>query len=175
MENFISLLFPLFFYLGISSQSPKVEKSTASILEKTHWIIERSEINTVTSEFQKICTENHLKSVVNDLKDGTYQGTTPKDDFGYRHQVIFEIKNGKIVSIDYDEIDQDGHGKQYNEEYCKQMLVTGTSPALAYPKYEEEMLKKQDFNQIDAVSGASYSLYRFRLAILYAILNSEHM
>jgi major membrane immunogen (membrane-anchored lipoprotein) len=175
MENYITLLFPLFFYLGISTQSPKAEESTTSVLEKTHWMIERSEINKVKSEFQKICSENDLGSIVSDLKDGTYRGTTPADDYGYRHQVIFEIKTGRMISIDYDEINQDGHAKQYDEEYCKRMLVSGTSPAIAYPKYEAEMLEKQDFNQVDAVSGASYSLYRFRLAILYAISNSEQL
>ena len=37
------------------------------------------------------------------------------------------------------------------------------------------MLLKQNFNEIDAVSGASYSLYRFKLAILYAMLNSGEL
>jgi major membrane immunogen (membrane-anchored lipoprotein) len=80
-----------------------------------------------------------------------------------------------MISIDYDEINKDGHAKQHDEDYCKQMLRSGTTPAIAYPVYESQMLKKQDFNQIDAVSGASYSDYRFRLAILYAILNSGQL
>lgn len=37
------------------------------------------------------------------------------------------------------------------------------------------MMAKQNFIQIDAVSGAIYSLYRFKLAILYAILNSGQL
>ena len=55
------------------------------------------------------------------------------------------------------------------------MLQSGTTPAIAYPKYESGMLDKQNFNEIDAVSGASYSLYRFKLAILYAMLNSGQL
>jgi major membrane immunogen (membrane-anchored lipoprotein) len=175
MENYTALIFILFFYFGMSAQTPKSKDSKASILEKTHWMIERSEINKVKSEFQKICEENHLKSMVNKLKDGTYRGETPTDDYGYRHVVIFEIKNGKMISIDYDEINQDGHAKQHDEDYCKRMLESGTSPAIAYPKYEAKMLEKQDFKQVDAVCGATYSLYRFRLAILYAISNSEQL
>ena len=58
------------------------------------------------------------------------------------------------------------------EEAMKQ---SGTTPAIAYPSYEKQMLEKEDFNKIDAVSGASYSDYRFRLAILYAILNSGQL
>lgn len=80
-----------------------------------------------------------------------------------------------MISIDYDEIHSDGHAKQHDEEYCKRMLESGTTPAIAYPKYENQMLQNQDFNQVDAVSGASYSNYRFKLAILYAILNSGQL
>jgi len=136
-------------------------------------MIERSDINKVRQQFQAICEENNLKSAVSDLKDGTYRGVTPADDYGYRHQVEFEMKNGKMISIDYDEIHFDGHAKQHDDDYCRRMSVTGTTPAIAYPKYESEMLIKQDFNKVDAVSGASYSLYRFRLAIIYAMVHSE--
>jgi len=55
------------------------------------------------------------------------------------------------------------------------MLKSGTTPAIAYPSYENQMLGKQDLNQVDAISGASYSNYRFKLAILYAILNSGQL
>jgi major membrane immunogen (membrane-anchored lipoprotein) len=129
----------------------------------------------VRSEFQKICNDHHFSSLVSGLKDGTYKGTTPFDDYDYKHEVVFEIKNGKMISIDYDEFHRDGHAKQHDDEYCKQMLQSGTTPAIAYPIYEKEMLGKQDFNQVDAVSGASYSLYRFKLAILYAMLNSGQL
>ena len=91
------------------------------------------------------------------------------------HEVVFEMKSGKMISIDYDEIHHDGHAKQCNEDYCNRMLQSGTNPAIANSKYEMEMLTKQNYNQIDAVSGASYSLYRFKLAILYAILNSGQL
>jgi major membrane immunogen (membrane-anchored lipoprotein) len=80
-----------------------------------------------------------------------------------------------MISIDYDEIHSDGHAKQYDEEYGKRMFRSGTTPAIAYPKYENQMIQAQDFNQVDAVSGASYSNYRFKLAILYAILNSGQL
>jgi len=80
-----------------------------------------------------------------------------------------------MVSIDYDEVHRDGHAKQHDTGYGENMLQSGTTPAIAYPKYESGMLNKQNFNEIDAVSGASYSLYRFRLAILYAMLNSGEL
>ncbi len=54
------------------------------------------------------------------------------------------------------------------------MSVSGTTPAIAYPIYEKALLQTQNAEAIDAVSGASYSLYRLKLAIAYAILNGPH-
>jgi len=157
------------------SKATNPDPAKAAILEKIHWIIERSDMNKVKAVFKEICDENHFSSLMSGLKDGSYKGSSPADDFGYRHEVFFDIKGGKLISIDYDEINTEGHAKQSNEEYCKEMLQSGTTPAIAYPNYEKQMLDKQDFNKIDAVSGASYSDYRLRLAILYAILNSGQL
>jgi major membrane immunogen (membrane-anchored lipoprotein) len=132
-------------------------------------------MTTVRNKFREICNENNFTWLVSGLKDGTYKGATPFDDYGYKHEVVFEMKNGKMISVDYDEVHRDGHAKQHDEEYCKRMLQSGTTPAIAYPKYESGMLTKQNFNEIDAVSGASYSLFRFKLAILYAIRNSGQL
>lgn len=175
MKNYFALIFALCFYYGTIAQTANPETSESAILEKLHWIIERSDMDKVRSEFQKICNDHHFPSLVSGLKDGTYKGATPFDDYNYKHEVVFEMKNGKMISIDYDEIHRDGHAKQHDEEYCKNMLQSGTTPAIAYPKYESGMLNKQNFNEIDAVSGASYSLYRFKLAILYAMLNSGEL
>ena len=175
IKNYFTLIPALFFCVGTFAQIQKPENSKEATLEQLHLIIERSDINVVRKKFQEICSGNKFPSLVSSLKDGIYKGATPYDDYHYRHEVTFEMKNGQMISIDYDEIHRDGHAKQHDEEYCKNMLQSGTTPAIAYPKYESGMLEKQDFNQIDAVSGASYSLYRFKLAVLYAMLNSGQL
>jgi len=48
------------------------------------------------------------------------------------------------------------------------MLKSGTSPSIAYPIYEQELIKNQDYMKVDAVTGATYSLYRFRMAVAKA-------
>lgn len=174
-KNYPILFFAILVSLGSYSQSPQSGSAKATVLEKMHWLIERSDMNTVRTQFDKICAENSLPSIVSGLKDGTYKGSTPVDDFGYRHEVVFEMKKGKMTSIDYDEIHTDGHAKEHDVEYCKQMLESGTTPAIAYPKYKSQMMDKQDYNKVDGISGASYSLYRFKLAILYAMLNSDQL
>lgn len=175
MKTYLILIFSLCFNLGTYFQIENPENQKSAVLEKMHWLIERSDMNKVRAGFQQICNENNFSSLVSGLKDGTYKGATPFDDYNYKHEVVFEMKSGKMISIDYDEIHRDGHAKQHDEEYCKNMLQSGTTPAIAYPKYESGMLNKQNFNEIDAVSGASYSLYRFKLAILYAMLNSGQL
>ena len=175
MKNYLALIFVFCFYSETIAQTAKPETSESAILQKLHWIIERSDVDKVRSEFQKICNDHQFPSLVSGLKDGTYKEATPFDDYNYKHEVVFEMRNGKMISIDYDEVHRDGHAKQHDEEYGKNMLQSGTTPAIAYPKYESGMLNKQNFNEIDAVSGASYSLYRFKLAILYAMLNSGQL
>lgn len=174
-KNYFILFFAILLSFGAYSQSSQSGSAKATVLEKIHWLIERSDMNTVRTQFDKICAENSLPSIVSGLKDGTYKGSTPVDDFGYRHEVVFEMKKGRMTSIDYDEIHTDGHAKQGDAEYGKQMLESGTTPAIAYPTYESRMMQTQNYNQVDAVSGASYSLYRFKLAILYAMLNSGQL
>ena len=175
MKNYFTSLMVVFFYSGFFISSGKPDQRKSAVLEKLHWTIERSDITKVQKEFQAICESSRYPSLVSGLKDGIYKGTTPDDDYGYRHEIVFEMKNGRMISVDYDEIHKDGHAKQHDQEYGKRMMKNGTSPAIAYPLYETQMLEKQDFNKVDAVTGASYSLFRFRLAILYAMWNSGQL
>jgi len=174
-KNYFLIILALFLSFSSFSQDTVNKKSKITIFDEMHWMIERSDMKTVIQKFDEYCRKNDFSSLVNGLKDGKYKGKTPADDYGYYHEISFEMKDGKMISIDYDEIHLDGHAKQNDVEYNKQMLKSGTSPAIAYPSYESQMLKKQDFNKIDGISGASYSLYRFKMAILYAMLNSEQL
>lgn len=174
-KNYFLLIFALVLFTMGYSIGPKDNKRKTAVLDQMHWLIERTDMQSVRVGFDQFCSQNDFPSLVRQLKDGIYKGASPEDDYGYRHEVTFEMKDGKMISIDYDEIHKDGHGKQHDEEYCKRMLESGTTPAIAYPKYESQMLEKQDYNKVDGISGASYSLYRFRLAILYAMLNAGQL
>lgn len=52
------------------------------------------------------------------------------------------------------------------------MKVSGTTPAIAYPHMEESLMANQDLMQVDGVSGATYSLYRFRYAVTVALMKA---
>ena len=146
------------------------DKYFKSGLVTLHFQIETSPIPKVDTLFNR--NVNYYKIPVNpdSCADGEYTGESPYDAFDYKHVVKLKIKDGKIVAVDYNEIHKSGKGKQEDEEYCKEMSVMGTDPSIAYPVMEKQLLEKQNINEIGAVTGASYSLYRFRYAVMVALM-----
>lgn len=138
-------------------------------LEQLHAFIEHSPVALLETEYLKTMQATGLPASTLNLPDGTYHGETPADDFGYRHVIRFKVANGKLGQLDYDEIHADGHAKEADEQYGEKMSASGTTPAIAYPIYENALMQQQNLQELDAVSGASYSLYRFKLAVAYAI------
>ena len=143
-------------------------------LEKVEQYIERHHVPDVKAVFEFFMDLFSAPTSPKECRDGKYQGESIYDDYHYKHVVTLEIKDGKIISLHYDEVKKDGAGKRGNNEYCAQMKQgTGASPAEAYPLYERRMLEHQDLMKVDAVSGATYSLYRFRTAVLRALLKAH--
>jgi major membrane immunogen (membrane-anchored lipoprotein) len=148
------------------------DKYFKSALVSLHFNMETSPVDEVDKLFMQLIKMYDLPISAEGAKDGSYVGTSPYDAFDYRHEVKIQIKEGKIVALDYNEVKKDGHGKQEDEEYCEEMSVTGTTPAIAYPIMEEMLLSAQNMMQVDGVSGATYSLYRFRFAVTLALMQA---
>jgi len=96
---------------------------------------------------------------------------------GYINNII-KSKNKIHVSLTSEgakskEINYKGTGKRNNKEYCEEMSVSGTTPAIAYPVYENGLVEKQNMLKVDAVTGATYSLYRFRYAVTLALMKAR--
>lgn len=144
-----------------------------SSLMSLHFIIETSSIERVDSTFQQIMEAYQLPSSAVGVPDGTYTAASPADAFDYQHVITITVKDEKITSVDYNEIKQEGKGKQKDTAYCKEMEPAGTTPAIAYPIMEEQLLEKQDMMKVDAVSGATYSLYRMRYALTMALMKAR--
>ncbi len=107
-------------------------------------------------------------------KDGVFKGESIYDNYKYKHVVSLTIKNEKITAIEYDEVKKDGHGKRGDKKYCAEMKAgSGASPADVYPVYEKQFIKSQDLKKMDAISGATYSLYRFRTAVIRALIKAK--
>ncbi len=142
-------------------------------LVSLHFRTEVSPIPEVGKAFEQTIKAYNLPVNAQGCRDGVYIGESPYDAYDYRHSVKIEIKNNKIISVDYNEIKKGGIGKQEDKEYCEEMSASGTTPAIAYPHMEKQLLDKQELSGITAVTGASYSLYRFRYAVMIALMKAR--
>ena len=149
------------------------DKYFKSSLKSLHFVMETSPIDEVDKMFSHLINTYKLPVKPDSLPNGTYIGETPYDAFDYKHVVEITIKNGQIVSINYNEIHKDGTDKKLDKKYNKEMSVTGTSPSIAYPNMEKELIEKQNLLDVDATSGATYSLYRFRYAVTLALMKAK--
>jgi len=148
------------------------DKYFKSALVSLHFMLETRPVAEVDSLFKQLIDMYGLPVSAEGSKDGTYIGASPYDAFDYRHEVKIKIEDGKIVEVDYNELKKEGKGKQEDIAYCEEMSVTGTTPAIAYPALEKMLLSTQDMMQVDGVSGATYSLYRFRYAVTVALMQA---
>jgi major membrane immunogen (membrane-anchored lipoprotein) len=149
------------------------DKYFKATMKGLHFIIESSTTGRIDSVFKQIIEVYDLPIDATGIPDGTYTGESPGDAYDYRHVVTIEVKDGKIISADYDEVLPSGRGKEGDVVYNEQMSITGTTPSVAYPLLEKQIVEKQNMMEVDAVSGATYSLYRFRYALTVALINGK--
>jgi len=177
---FLVLILPIFWTCSSEKDQFEIIKDfrpddkyfTAS-LKSLHFIIETSDITRVDTTFSLLIKHNGLPLSAKDCPDGNFIGESPYDAYDYKHVIKLEIKNQKIISVDYNEVHKNGIGKEEDEDYNKEMSVSGTNPAIAYPNMERQLINKQNLEKLDAVSGATYSLYRFRYAGIMALIQAQ--
>lgn len=138
-----------------------------------HFITETSATTRVDSAFSQMIDRYGLPVDGSGCQDGEYVGESPYDAYDYKHRVRLEIRDEKIVSVDYDEIHRSGTRKEKDKKYNEEMSSTGTTPSIAYPYMEKLLLEAQNMMEVDAVSGATYSLYRFRYAVTVALMKAK--
>ncbi|MFC2134391.1 hypothetical protein ACFLTH_07205 [Bacteroidota bacterium] len=142
-------------------------------LNSLHFQIETRPVSEVDSIFSELLGRHDIPVTAEGLADGTFTGESPYDAYDYKHVVELTINNSKIISVDYDEIHRSGKGKERDAGYNEEMGVTGMNPEQAYPHYERSLGETQNMMDIDAISGASYSLYRFRYAVMVALMKAK--
>lgn len=97
------------------------------------------------------CTSNEAQ-----YKDGTYTAESEPDDRGWNSAIEIVVENGAIASVDYDEFNEEGDRKSEDEEYASSMKgVSGIAPAEAYELLEDALVKRQDVDEVELVSGAT--------------------
>lgn len=138
-----------------------------------HFVLETHPINEVDTIFWKLINAYNLPTTTDSVADGTFIGESPYDAYDYKHAVKLTIKDGDITEVEYNEVHKDGSDKKSDKKYNEEMSVMGTSPALAYPEMEKQLIEKQLMWEVDATSGATYSLYRFRYAVTLALIKAK--
>jgi major membrane immunogen (membrane-anchored lipoprotein) len=156
---------------AIARRRPEERYFTAT-LRNLHFLIETAEPARLDTVFRRTVADAKLPVSAAAARDGVYVGVSPEDAFGYRHMVRLRIQSGRITAVTYDEVTPDGHGKRADAAYCREMGAQGADPSVAYPMYEGSLLQVQDVQTVDAVSGATYSLYRFRYAVVLALIQA---
>ncbi len=86
------------------------------------------------------------------------------DDHGWKEFVTIYVRDGKIVTIEYNAKNSSGFIKSWDMSYMAAMNAqTGTYPNQYTRFFAGRLLNGQGDGQIDALSGASHSHHTFQL------------
>lgn len=99
------------------------------------------------------------------LKDGNYTQSSEADDRGYVSTIDIEVKDGKIATVKFDEVNAEtGVKKATDEKYNADMLQFGSAsnPKEAFPKLEAALVEKQDAEAVDVVTAVTSSSETFK-------------
>ncbi|MFP4364804.1 MAG: FMN-binding protein [Spirochaetia bacterium] len=95
--------------------------------------------------------------------DSTYSASAREPDpWGWYGRIIIVIQDSIIVSVRYDEVNQEGDLKRTDKEFSRDMFeATGLIPETVCSRLEHELERLQTPSTIDAVSGATVTSQRF--------------
>lgn len=99
---------------------------------------------------------NQRGAMARNWQDGTFVGESKKDERGNYGRTDLTIKDGKITEVKYTEFQESGQPK--DESYPYQFIFE------AIPKLEKDLIKVQDPNKVDNVSGATGTWMKFKEA-----------
>jgi major membrane immunogen (membrane-anchored lipoprotein) len=115
-------------------------------------------------------------------KDGIYHGSSRSIYTAepYYGQVAITVKNGKFTHVDFFVRDSakheyfDGTYEKYfagNDEYINQCR----NDWKGVQSYPDSLLKYQDINKVDAISGATWSYNLFKASVNEALILAEKL
>lgn len=99
-----------------------------------------------------------------ELQDGYYTAQAAEYNFGWKEYITIMVKDGSIVSVEYNAENASGFIKSWDNAYMQTMLHSnGTYPNEYTRYYANQLLEGQGEGSIDALSGASSSHGSFQL------------
>ncbi len=100
------------------------------------------------------------------LQDGYYTAQAAEFSHGWKEYLTIMIKDGTIVSAEYNAENASGFIKSWDNTYMQTMLHTnGTYPNEYTRYYANQLLERQGEGSIDALSGASSSHKSFQMLV----------
>jgi major membrane immunogen (membrane-anchored lipoprotein) len=101
----------------------------------------------------------------NRLFDGYYMAEAENfDERGWKEYVSIFVNNNKIVTVEYNAKNAAGFIKSWDMNYMRAMnRVSRTYPNEYTRYYANSLLRTQNSDKVDALSGASNSYQTFRL------------
>ncbi|NMB43823.1 MAG: FMN-binding protein, partial [Clostridiales bacterium] len=109
-------------------------------------------------------------AATSDLQDGSYSTESEEASNGYTGLVTIEVTDGKITSLVYDSLNEQGESKRYLSSVGEYVMVEGNptweeqADLLAKHVIENQSLDKlvmDDSGKTDAVSGVSINITEF--------------
>lgn len=98
-----------------------------------------------------------------ELQDGYYTAQAAEFSHGWKEYITIMVKEGSIVSVEYNAENASGFIKSWDNAYMQNMFHTsGTYPNEYTRYYAGELLENQKGDGIDALSGATSSYGSFQ-------------
>lgn len=120
--------------------------------------------NTTSSSSSEASTTTMVEAT-SVWQDGTYKGESDYDERGWKVVHSITIKDGKITESAFGYADKDGKMKADDEEYNKNMKdKSGVSSKEATEQLNAQLVKTQDVDAVEVVSGATHTSDNFTVA-----------
>lgn len=109
------------------------------------------------------------------FRNGSYEGRSTDDSRGAYGIVSLKIEGGEIASAEFVQYNADGtvKGEKYGEEAGEENYKIAQKALEQSKKYPEQLVKTQDVEQVDAVTGATTSWKQFQEAAKDALAKAK--
>lgn len=92
------------------------------------------------------------------LKDGYYTAEMAEFSYGWKEYLRIQVKDGTIVSAEYNAKNESGFIKAWDNSYMENMVdIQGTYPNKYTREYVQQLIDGQADVQVDIITGATTS------------------
>jgi major membrane immunogen (membrane-anchored lipoprotein) len=110
-------------------------------------------------------------SGIQKLEDGYYTAEAASyDSYGWKEYITIFVDNNRIVTVEYNARNASGLLKSWDMDYMRLMGArSGTYPTAYSREYSAALLRLQELEGIDALTGATDSYKSFKILAATAI------